>query len=685
MTFLEFRDLVANHFYDMVKDVDHLFVVHLDKDELWNLYLDSFPAGTNVIYIERREHDCQSCKSFIRRLGNVVAIKENKIHTIWEVECDDPAYGPVLKALDAFVRAHQISDVFMTHEKLIGIPENHSGGAKGVELRTWHHLAIDLPDKFVANRRVDLNEEKSTLRDTRNVFKRSLEEFSEDSIMTVLELIGQNNLYRGDQWRDTLWKFLDSKREYDQLNSEEEKSNYAWVKGMIIGQAAGRIRNHSIGQLLIDISRGVDLETAVSSYERITAPSNYKRPKAIYTKKMLDEARRTVESLGYLESLQRRFANIDDVSVNNILFSNKDVQDRITQPGNVFDEMEKEVAVNPKKFSHAEEIGIEDFVKDVLPSATEISALVENRHSKNMVSLITGVDPDAKSMFPWDNPVSWAYTGNITDSDIRENVKAAGGKVDGVMRFSIQWNDGEEWDENDLDAHCIEPSGEEIFFQHMKSRITRGELDIDIIDPIRGKAAVENIIYPTKDYLIKGNYIFYVHNYTFRGGRSGFRAEIECDGVIHKYDYRQMVKQNETVKVAVVHFDGESFTIGDCIKSDISVREVWGIKTNQFTPVSMICYSPNYWNEQKGIGHKHYFFMLKDCVNKEKPNGFFNEYLKHELVKNNKRVFEMLGSKTHVMDTDDQLSGIGFSSTKREDLILKVTNDGKDRILKVKF
>ena len=94
-------------------------------------------------------------------------------------------------------------------------------------------------------------------------------------------------------------------------------------------------------------------------------------------------------------------------------------------------------------------------------------------------------------------------------------------------------------------------------------------------------------------------------------------------------------------------------------------------------------YSPNYFDEQDGIGHRHLFFFLKDCVNSEEPNGFYLEFLDNDLMKH-KRVFEALGAKCHVEDTDDQLSGIGFSMTKREDLIIKVKG-ATERVMKIKF
>lgn len=688
--FKDFVKAIQKNLQQMSKDSSRLFTVNVDTEELYNLYLDSFPAGTNEIYRERREYDCSCCRHFIRDVGNVVSIKNGELHTIWGINpVSDDKYNVVAAALDAYVKQKAVLGVFLKKEKRIGTPENREMLPTG-KINKYEHFFVDLPEICIFKECYGhtLEGDLSQFRDVRNVFKRSLDEISKEAVDTVLELIAQNSLYKGAEWKKQLTEFKNYQKEYGKL-TDEQKELWIWEKSIAAGAVIGKIRNHSIGTLLVNISEGMDLDLAVRKYEQIVDPVNYKRPKAIFTKKMLEDAKKTITELGYMDSLQRRFATLDDITVNNILFSNKDAAKRITGAMDLFDEIEQDVAIDPKRFSKVEEISAEDFIKNVLPVAKELEVYLENKHIQNMVSLIAPEVADAKTMFKWNNGMSWAYTGNITDSDIKENVKAAGGSVTGIVRFSIQWNDGNGKDNSDLDAHCLEPQGgDHIYFSHKISRYTGGELDIDITDPIyqcksNGGVAVENITYPSKERMKPGTYKFYVNQYSFRNSQ-GFKAEVEVNGEIHSYEYNTPVRGNVDVAEVILDQSG-NFKVVDKLPGNCATisKDVWGIKTLQFTPVSVVCYSPNYWDEQKGIGHQHLFFMLKDCINPEEPNGYYNEFLKPELEQH-RRVFEALGAKAHVKDVDDQLSGVGFSLTKRNDLIIKVKG-ATERVLKIKF
>lgn len=649
--FTNFKKAIQDHFAKLSETADHIYQVEMDKDELWNLYLNSFPDGTNEIYRERREYDCSCCRQFIRTIGNVVFIQDAIVHTIWELEGLGAKFQPVADALDAFIKEHAVTDIYISKFTKIGTDKNHEQFPDG-RVHTWEHFYLELPSKFVDKSHRSVGDIQGSFLDTKNVFMRSLEEFKKYKAMYA-------------------------------ATPDELRYNFVWEQSAKAGMTIGRIRNHSMGTLLVNISQGMNLDEAVRKYEAIVAPTNYKRPKSIYTKKMLEDAKKMISDLGYLPSLGRRFATLDDITVNNILFANRNATQRIQPVNDIFSEMERDISVDPKKFSRVREISIKDFVKNVLPTATSVEALLENRHAANMVSLIAPTEKDSRSMFKWTNGFSWAYAGNITDSAIRENVKMAGGKVEGVLRFSIQWND-EDYCPNDYDAHCRLPYGNEIFFGRERDPITRGELDVDIINPRKGTPAVENIVWPSLSNMRKGTYLMYVHCYSYRDGTSGFKAEVEFDGTIHSFEYNKGLRYGDIVKVAEVTYDpATGFAIKELLPSSVSGRDIWELKSNQFIPVSVVMYSPNYWDEQDGIGHRHYFFMLKDCVNPERPNGFYNEFLKPELEQH-RRVFEALGSKAAVQDVEDQLSGLGFSATKRNNLLVRVTG-ATERVLKIIF
>ena len=358
MRFEEFSKALNEHLEKMMRNDRGLFQVTVDKDEMYNKYLDSYPLESNKIYRTRREFDCSCCHSFVKRMGNVVALIDGKVVSIWGFHTGDDVYQPMLDAMDAYIKGKTISDVFFSGDEMIGTPVSREQLEDGTIVK-WNHMAVKLPKRYVIDKRFSSVEaEQGIRRDTRNVFKRSLEEISIDATETVLELIGSNSLYRGEEWLGILQKFLKYQKEYAGLDATN-KELYTWMNASAAGMSIGRIRNHSIGTLLVNISEGMDLDEAVRKYEQIVAPTNYKRPKAIFTKKMLEDAKKEIEKLGYMDSLARRFARLDDITVNNILFANRDAAKKMGG-GDIFAEMAGDVAVNPKRFSKVEEIGIEE-------------------------------------------------------------------------------------------------------------------------------------------------------------------------------------------------------------------------------------------------------------------------------------------------------------------------------------
>ena len=50
MKFRTFMELFTLHFNEITANATHLFETAADKDKLWELYLESFPAESNKIF-----------------------------------------------------------------------------------------------------------------------------------------------------------------------------------------------------------------------------------------------------------------------------------------------------------------------------------------------------------------------------------------------------------------------------------------------------------------------------------------------------------------------------------------------------------------------------------------------------------------------------------------------------------
>ena len=208
-------------------------------------------------------------------------------------------------------------------------------------------------------------------------------------------------------------------------------------------------------------------------------------------------------------------------------------------------------------------------------------------------------------------------------------------------------------------------------------------LDVDIRNP-GTKVAVENIIHNMNSIKF-GLYKFFVHNYAARGATSGFKAELEIEGQVYEYSYPKPLSRNQDEAVVTVNvaMDG-TVSIDHKLENTQSSKSIYNLSTNQFAKVFSIMLSPNHWHYTVPKGNKHFMFILDNCQTKDTVRGFYNEFLSNDLNQHRK-VFEVLASKMQVQPNAEQLAGLAFSSTVRNDLVVKLTDSSSTRMYKIKF
>lgn len=670
MNFKNFRDAVESQFNKMKKG--SLYITNIHRDDVWKSYLDAFPNGTNKIYKEKIEYDCNSCKRFLKNIGNVVSIdKRGDLVSVWDIKVEG-YYQEVADTLSHYVKSSAIVDVFLHKERTIGQASNNQLIEDG-SIITWRHFSCVLPSEFIDG---DKASTQSKMRQKKAIFGRGMRELNIESIKIVLDLIAQKSLYRGEEFERVLKEFLILKSKYNEIELEYKKDNFLWEN---FSHRASTLKNSVIGTLVEDLSNGGDITECVKSFETKVAPTNYQRSSAPVSKGMVTQAVEKINELGLEASLHRRFAIAKDVSINNVLFANRSTS--ILMKDSIESMLMQEVKPSVKSYDKIEEISIDEFIISVLPKVNSIEVLLENRHKSNLVSLIAPNLEEPINIFKWDNPFSWSYHGEIADASIKQKVKNAGGNIMGDLRVSLSW-----FNTDDLDIHLKEPDAFEVSFTQKKSPKSGATLDVDmnVNRPVRD--AVENITWADKNKIKKGKHTILVNNYTSREMiDAGFVIEVEYLGEVRTFSYSKKIKGKDTLSVFdfeiknnAIHFSN----INKEVKDGTLSQKVWNIKSLEFQKVSMILFSPNHWDENE-VGNKHHFFILDNCINPNRARGFYNEFLRNDLIPHRK-VFELLADKMKCEEASEQLSGLGFSSTKRDELVCKV--DGNfSRTLKIKF
>ncbi|MDD4971995.1 MAG: hypothetical protein PHT07_21420, partial [Paludibacter sp.] len=544
---IELTKLIQAQF-DRMCATGKLFRSSLTGQQVWDLYINGFMPKHNSIFRDPNSsiHNCNLCKNFLRRYGNIVSVDENyNIVTIFDIDAPEEFKAVVTSLSHCIKDVMILSEVFFeTFTELHSLPyescnKNNAKFKLGIdknvkryskeeaekfgvvtpgEIRSFTHLHLYIPKQFVDMSGKSIVAIMAEYRDAKNVFQRAMQEIPLDTLNLVKDLINQGSLLDGQTHLYKIEQFIPFKRKYDEMEASK-RDNWCWVNSYKLPIA--KFKNELIGVLCTELAEGKELNDACQAWNKRVDPANYMKATAPITSKQIEEARKFVEENGYTESFDRRFANIDDIKASEIKHIN--VGDGKLKAVSIFDNV-KSTSTRHKRseFDGVDEVPIEKFMQDILPACTSVEAFLSNKFDGNMVSLTTANNKESKPIFKWNNNYSWTFNGNLAGkSMIKENVKNAGGKIEGILRCSLQWNDGDTEGIVDFDLHCNEKQGEEIYYAHKQSYRTGGWLDVDMIRP--AKIGIENITWQKK--LRDMEYLFFVRN--FDGGRNtGFKAEI---------------------------------------------------------------------------------------------------------------------------------------------------------------
>ena len=146
----------------------------------------------------------------------------------------------------------------------------------------------------------------------------------------------------------------------------------------------------------------------------------------------------------------------------------------------------------------------------------------------------------------------------------------------------------------------------------------------------------------------------------------GFTVEIESAEGLETFRYEKALQSKVEQPVADIFVSNGTIRVRPAagIIAGSSSREQWGLKTLDLIRVNSVVLSPNHW-DGNAVGNKHWFFILDGCQNPLPTRGIYNEFL-HPVLEKHRKVFEVLGDKTKCPPVPDQLSGVGFSSTRKD-------------------
>lgn len=363
-----------------------------DAEGLFQAYLESFPDNG-----ERQHHNCSACRRFIEHFGGLVTIDTQGRTTpaVLDLREVPPRFQEAIASMARLVRKARVTGVFYSSHRVLGTPLTGP----------WRHLSVTLPEARVHSSAVQTaGQAMAEKRSDYATVSRALAEFTRPMLEQALTLLKTESLYQSQrvlgaaQWLHDLHRAREA---------AVDKTHVTWRAVASAPAGFCHPRASMIGTLLEDIAAGLPFEEVSRRFAQKMHPLRYMRPQAAPAAGTIAQAEKLVAQLGIAPSLQRRYAQLEEIEA---IWKPAPRQTRKTS-GGVFGHLKTREDVPQSLSMPPVTMTWEKFSRTVLPAAESIEFLV-GPGKDNFTALLTAVHPEAPPILQWDlperrNPVSW--------------------------------------------------------------------------------------------------------------------------------------------------------------------------------------------------------------------------------------------------------------------------------------
>lgn len=370
---------------------------------LWETYLDALPDDRHI-------HDCRTCRHFIRKFGHLVCISDDgkAWSPFWNRHWVPDFYKPAFARLAEIVEDASVNGLFCDADMVWGKPLTGE----------WAHLSVTPGLEFVhRDRAKEPNQRAAAVFENVKTVHSAMAEYGPAVLDQALRMFNTGLLARSEKFTGPLQWLRNLHNWPKGLQHRETRNNMLWKAVATAPEGYSHIKSSVLGPLLDDIkSPGARFEDIARKHAAKLNPLQYQRPQAAPAAGNVKAAEDLVEKLGIKLSLERRFARLEELPLEDAIWTPVVYTRTANLSGGVFSHLQTkgdqrgavaEIALPQQTMTWVK------FVANVLIQfPSDIRMLVPAEAA--IYGLTTAVHADAPPILKWDmmhlrNPFS-AYT-----------------------------------------------------------------------------------------------------------------------------------------------------------------------------------------------------------------------------------------------------------------------------------